>query len=228
MKIRELELKLLEKEKEIITVRYLLTHRLTHLLTHLLTHSSTYLLTHSLRAKRYEELEPEVLKDRLGDAKLLVRSKHLDEWSVDEVAAMLTELKMNEYVEFVQKNKVDGNLFINLSDDDWYVIPRSLSSYSLTHSLTLTHAASFIRTYAYNLAGRTDMGIINKFHRRKLQLYLKSFRTRYENKQNRIGDDDDLMSEYAPSEVLTHSLTHSRTHSLTYLLTHSLTHSLGV
>ena len=79
-----------------------------------------------------------MLKDRLGDAKLLARSKHLDEWSVDEVAAMLTELKMNEYVEFVQKNKVDGNLFINLSDDDWYVISHSLSSYSLTHSLPLT------------------------------------------------------------------------------------------
>ncbi len=45
------------------------------------------------------------------------------------------------------------------------------------------------------------MGITNKFHRRKLQLYLKPFRTRYENKQNRVNDEDDLLSEYAPSEV---------------------------
>ena len=66
----------------------------------------------------------------MGDAKLLVRSKHLDEWAVDEVAAMFTELKMPQYVEFIQKNKVDGNLFIHLSDDDWYALYHSLA-YSL-------------------------------------------------------------------------------------------------
>ena len=66
----------------------------------------------------------------MGDAKLLVRSKHLDEWAVDEVAAMFTELKMSQYVEFIQKNKVDGNLFIHLSDDDWYALYHSLA-YSL-------------------------------------------------------------------------------------------------
>ena len=69
----------------------------------------------------------------MGDAKLLIRSKHLDEWSIDEVAAMLTELKMPEYVEFIQKNKVDGNLFVNLGDDDWYV-------FTNTHSFSFAHS----------------------------------------------------------------------------------------
>ena len=41
MKIRELELKLLEKEKEIITVRYLLTYLLTYSLIDVLTYSLT-------------------------------------------------------------------------------------------------------------------------------------------------------------------------------------------
>lgn len=120
-----------------------------------------------VRKKRYEDLEPEVLADRVKDAKLLVRSKHMNEWSIDELAAWFTELKMDAYVNFIYKNRVDGNLFINLAEEDW-----------------------------------EDMGIKNRFHVRKLQIILKTYRTRYEKKKNKEpGDDDELGSEYAPSEL---------------------------
>lgn len=68
--------------------------------------------------------------------------------------------------------RVDGALFINLTDDE---IP--------------------------------DLGIGNKFHLRKLQLILKSYRTRYRLKKERLAqkrgddDEDDLISEIAPSEL---------------------------
>lgn len=68
--------------------------------------------------------------------------------------------------------RVDGALFINLTDDE---IP--------------------------------DLGISNKFHLRKLQLILKSYRTRYRLKKERLAqkrgddDEDDLISEIAPSEL---------------------------
>lgn len=140
LKIKELEKKLLEKEKEIVEVRF----------------------------KRYEELEPEVLKDRVKNAKLLNRSKNMDEWSIDELAAWLTELKMEQYIPFMYSNRVDGNLFINLTEDDW-----------------------------------VDVGIVNKFLIRKLQIILKSYRTRYQRKldDSEVDEEDDLLSEYAPSEL---------------------------
>ncbi len=56
-----------------------------------------------------------------------------------------------------------------------------------------------------------DMGINNRFHLRKLELIMKSYRSRFlrkkEKKQmNRDApeteeEDDDLLSEYAPSEL---------------------------
>ena len=45
------------------------------------------------------------------------------------------------------------------------------------------------------------MGITSRFHTRKLQLIMKAFRSRYERKLARIMEDDDLISEYAPSEL---------------------------
>jgi len=120
-----------------------------------------------VRKKRYEELEPEVLADRVKNAKALIRSKQMDEWSIDELAAWFTELKMDQYVAFIYKNRVDGNLFINLAETDW-----------------------------------ADMGIKNNFHIRKLQIILKAYRTRFEKKKNKDpSGDDDLASEYAPSEL---------------------------
>jgi len=48
-----------------------------------------------------------------------------------------------------------------------------------------------------------DMGIINKFHIRKLQLIMKAFRIRYQRKKDKVevDEDDDLLSEYSPSEL---------------------------
>ena len=139
-KIKELESQLGKKDKEIKEVRIL----------------------------RFEELEPKILEDRVKNAQVLVRSKNLDEWNTDELAAWFTELKMEEYIPFLYANRVDGHLFINLSDEDW-----------------------------------TDMGIVNRFHVRKLQLILKSYRIRYQRKKEKIeyDEDDELLSEYAPSEL---------------------------
>jgi len=119
-----------------------------------------------IRKATYEELEPKVLEDRVKNAKVLVRSKHMDDWSVDELAAWFIEMKMDHIITFLYQNRVDGNLFVNLEDEDW-----------------------------------TDMGIVSKFHHRKLQVIMRAFRIRYEKKKSKIVEDDELMSEYAPSEL---------------------------
>mmetsp|Transcript_9921 Transcript_9921/g.16330 ORF Transcript_9921/g.16330 Transcript_9921/m.16330 type:complete len:537 (-) Transcript_9921:543-2153(-) len=121
-----------------------------------------------VRKKRFEELEPEVIKDKVENAKSFKRSKHMDEWRTDELGAWFTELKMDEYVPFLFQNRVDGLLFINLAEEEW-----------------------------------PDMGITNKFHVRKLQLILKSYRIRYQRRKDHVeGDEDDeLLSEVSPSEL---------------------------
>lgn len=153
LRIKELERKLAEKEMEIKQVR----------------------------KKRYEELEPEVIKDKVKAARNMQRSKNIDEWTVDDLAAWFTELKMDEYIPYLFANRIDGLLFINLSDEE-------------------------IR----------DMGIVNKFHLRKLELIMKSYRIRYQRKKQQQraakkknnGDEEvdedeeeELLSEYSPSEL---------------------------
>lgn len=76
-KIKELEAMLKQKEKEIKDVR----------------------------KKRYEELEPLVLQDRVANAKSLQRSKNMDEWTIDQLAAWFTELKMDDYIPFLYSNR---------------------------------------------------------------------------------------------------------------------------
>jgi FK506-binding protein 1 len=119
-----------------------------------------------IRKSRYEELEPQVLKDRVTNAAAIVRDKHMDTWSIDELAAWFVELKIDHVVPFLYQNRVDGNLFLNLSDSDW-----------------------------------PDMGIVSRFHTRKLQIIMRAFQSRYERKQARIMEDDDLISEYSASEL---------------------------
>lgn len=64
--------------------------------------------------------------------------------------------------------RIDGLLFINLTNEDW-----------------------------------PDMGIVNKFHCKKLALILKSYRARYQRRleKKKDLDDDDDISDYAPSEL---------------------------
>lgn len=76
-KIRELEALLKAKEEEIVKVR----------------------------AKRYEELEPEVIQDKLMNARVAPRSKHMDEWSVDDLAQWFGELKFDEYIPKIYAHK---------------------------------------------------------------------------------------------------------------------------
>ena len=52
-------------------------------------------------------------------AKSLVRDKHMDEWTVDELSAWFVEMKMDHIIPFCYQNRVDGNLFVNLEDEDW-------------------------------------------------------------------------------------------------------------
>lgn len=144
LRIRELERKLLEKDIEITKIR----------------------------KARYEELEPQVLRDKVKRAENLVRSKHMEDWSVDDMAAWFTELKMDEYIPALYTNRVDGRLFINLGEEEY-----------------------------------RDLGIANKFHLRKLELILRAFKARFQRRKDRAAgkvdeeDDDELLSEYSPSEL---------------------------
>ena len=58
-----------------------------------------------------EELEPLVLQDRVKNAADLVRDKHMDTWTIDELAAWFVELKIDHVIQFLYQNRVDGNLF---------------------------------------------------------------------------------------------------------------------
>lgn len=140
LKIKELEDKLKEKDREI----------------------------KDIRRKRYEELEPEVILDKVSQAKTLKRSRNMNEWKTEDLAAWFTELKMEQYIKNLFANRVDGLLFINLNDEDWQ-----------------------------------DLGITNRVHTRKLQLILKSYRYRYQQFKDKVevDDDEDLVSEYSPSEL---------------------------
>jgi hypothetical protein len=151
LKIKELEKKLGEKEKEI----------------------------KEIRKQRVDELMPAIIKDKVKNAKNLQRSKHMDTWTTDDLGAWFTELKMEDYINYFYTNRVDGALFINLNEDDF-----------------------------------KDMGIANRFHLKKLDLILKSYRIRYQRKKERKqqnrgaeggpeteDEDEDLLSEYAPSEL---------------------------
>ncbi|CAE7732976.1 FKB10, partial [Symbiodinium microadriaticum] len=73
----------------------------------------------AVKLKRFEELEVEVVQDKLRNVKAIQRGKHMDEWSTDELAAFFTELKMEQYCHFLYTQRVDGLLFINLAEGEW-------------------------------------------------------------------------------------------------------------
>lgn len=58
-----------------------------------------------VRAKRYEELEPEVIKDKVRNARVAARSKHMDEWSVDDLATWFAELRFDDYIATIYSHK---------------------------------------------------------------------------------------------------------------------------
>ena len=60
---------------------------------------------HQVREQRYEELEPKALQERAAAAKAVKRSKHMDEWTTDQLAAWFTEMKMTEYIPLLYKNR---------------------------------------------------------------------------------------------------------------------------
>jgi hypothetical protein len=58
-----------------------------------------------VRKKRYEDLEPQVKADRLKQAKLKERSKHMDEWTIPDLCNWFTDMKMSEYNDFIFDNR---------------------------------------------------------------------------------------------------------------------------
>ena len=106
-KIRELEEKLKQKEDEIKQVR----------------------------KARYEELEPDVIKDKVRNAKSFKRSKDMDLWKTDELAAWFVELKMDFIVDYLFKNR--------------YACAQLLLSELSFHSLLLLYSPAYYCMAAY-------------------------------------------------------------------------------
>mmetsp|Transcript_17203 Transcript_17203/g.28787 ORF Transcript_17203/g.28787 Transcript_17203/m.28787 type:complete len:519 (-) Transcript_17203:140-1696(-) len=90
-KIKQLEKMLMQKEEEIKEVKL----------------------------KRFEDLENEVVLDKVANAKNLTRVRHMDDWSIDDLCAFFVELKMEQYCKFLYQNKVDGLMWLNLDEDAW-------------------------------------------------------------------------------------------------------------
>lgn len=128
-----------------------------------------------IRKKTYEELEPVVIADKVKAAKNIERGKDLDEWTIDQMAGWFTELKMEEYCPFLYTNRVDGYLFINLTDADW--IDMGITNKFHTRKLQL-----IMRQYRY-------------------RYQKKRAAKRGESDDDSEDDEDELMSEYAPSEL---------------------------
>jgi len=55
-------------------------------------------------------LEPEVIQDKVGNAKAMRRSKYMHEWTVEQLAAWFTELKMEQYIPFLFANRYISSL----------------------------------------------------------------------------------------------------------------------
>ena len=53
------------------------------------------------------------------NAKALTRPKHMDEWSMEQLGAWFDSLKLSEHITYITSNRIDGLLFINLTDNDW-------------------------------------------------------------------------------------------------------------
>jgi hypothetical protein len=113
----------------------------------------------------------QVLADKLRNAKSIKRSKHMDTWSPDELAAWFTELKMDDYVQFIYDNRVDGNLFINLTMDDW-------KDMGIVNQFQVRKLLLIMKAYRI------------RYERKKEGLG-----------GGEDDDDDELISEYAPSEL---------------------------
>lgn len=60
-----------------------------------------------VRKKRYEELEPLVIQDKLENAKAstVPRSKHMDDWGLDQLAAWFAEMKLDDYIPTLYTHK---------------------------------------------------------------------------------------------------------------------------
>lgn len=58
-----------------------------------------------VKQKQLQELEKEVIRDKVKTVKDLKRSKHMDDWTIDQMAAWFIDLKMEEYIPFLYNNR---------------------------------------------------------------------------------------------------------------------------
>ena len=80
---------------------------------------------------------------------------------------------MEQYIPFLFENKVDGNLFINLTDDEW-------ADMGITNKFHVRKLQIILKAFR------------SRYLRKKQQ---------NDNNDNDDNDDNDLDSEYSPSEL---------------------------
>ena len=105
------------------------------------------------------------------------RGKDLDEWTIDQLAGWFTELKMEEHCPFLYTNRVDGYLFINLSDDDW-------KDMGIHNKFQIRKLQLIMRQYRYRYQKKKAMK-----------------RGEEDGGDSDEDDEEELMSEYSPSEL---------------------------
>ena len=128
------------------SIRYSLTHLLTHSLTHLTTYSLTHSAikvhphTHPFRELNSGDFKSDNMKCKKGNvhkfkrAILLIRNPYDSIWS--------------EYQRRITQSHVDGYSFTH--------------SLTLTHSLLLTHSLSLTLTHSYSLTHSLTHSVLRK------------------------------------------------------------------
>lgn len=130
-----------------------------------------------VRLKRFEQLEEEVVLDKVAHARNLKRSRHMDDWSIDDLCAFLVELKMDQYCKFLYQNKIDGLMWLNLDEDAWVDIGIDNKFYIRKLQLIMPQ---YIRRY---------------------QKRQERMRRGDDEDDEEEEDDDDAGTEYSPSEL---------------------------
>uniref|UniRef100_A0A7S1TPB3 peptidylprolyl isomerase n=1 Tax=Phaeomonas parva TaxID=124430 RepID=A0A7S1TPB3_9STRA len=93
------------------------------------------------KAKRFNDVRELVKQSDIEDAKGRLRSKHMDDWTFQEVSAWLDEdLNCGHYCELIIQNRVDGVLMLNLNEEE-------LIDMGITSKLSLRRIEVGMRKY---------------------------------------------------------------------------------
>lgn len=58
--------------------------------------------------------QDEVVLDKVANAKNLSRSRHMDDWSIDDLCAFFVELNMEQYCKFLYQNKCVREIIVTM------------------------------------------------------------------------------------------------------------------